>query len=87
MKKIIQDYVFDVLEEEMINSGLKYNYIAKYLGMHVVTLNNKRIGYIRFKEDEKEKLKELLRYKGTIEELFVSNYDTSKPKKKNKRLD
>ena len=85
MKKYVQDYVFENLEEAMIESGLKYNYIAKYLGMHVVTLNNKRIGYIRFKDSEKLMLKDLLRYKGTVEELFESDYDTSHPKPKNKR--
>ena len=85
MKKIVQDYVFENLEKEMTESGLKYNYIAKFLGMHVVTLNNKRIGYIRFRDDEKRKLKELLRYEGSIDELFYSDFDTSIPKPKNTR--
>lgn len=85
MKKYIQDYVFENLEQAMIESGLKYNYIAKYLGMHVVTLNNKRIGYIRFKDDEKLMLKKLLRYEGSLDELFYSDFDTTHPKPKNKR--
>lgn len=85
MKKIVQDYVFENLEAAIAESGLKLNYIAKHLDMHVVTLNNKRIGYIRFKDYEKRKLMELLRYEGTIDELFYSDFDTSVPKPKNKR--
>lgn len=84
MKKCKQDYIFKNLEDEIKRSGLKLKFIANYLGMHVITLNNKRIGYIRFKYEEKEKIKNLLRYEGTIEELFKSDYDTSKPKPKNK---
>lgn len=86
MDAYIQDYIFPNLEKEMKKSTMTYQNIADAIGMHIVTLNNKRIGYIRWRKEDKENLKAILNYEGSIEELFYSEYNTRKPKPKNKRL-
>lgn len=81
-----QDYLYPNLEDAIKKSGLKLYKIAEKLGIHVVSLNNKRIGYILWRDDEKELMKELLEYKGSTAELFYSEYNTSTRKYKNRKL-
>lgn len=87
MKKCKQDYIYPNLEKAIKASGLKLYAIASKMGMHVVSLNNKRIGWILWRDSEKQQMKQVLGYKGSINDLFYTEWNMSTRKHKNHILE